>query len=267
METIITFFENNKDELLNYNKTKIDKLYELIKNNAFENMWSKNAKLLLNNFYNNFDWNNTNQILYFTIQFNKCIYNYAQKIKIEIEIINKNFFIYRKIILCIQLLEFIKINNKHKLVIYDKEKHKLNLLINEVFCTLSNNLYELYTVWISNTIILFYSKNNNFINICFYEYDEIFDYKLFLTYKYNLSNNKKNILICNSVIYNSDVFYTKLNFLNEENYKHICIIDYINDIAQCFDNQNIALIKFIETTNIDKYKMLEYVKYFLDNNI
>lgn len=262
METLLMFFENNKEELLNYNQTKIDKLYELIKNNAFENLWNKTANILLNNFYDNFDWNNITHIHYFITQFNNCIKNYEQKTKIEMS--NEIYISYRKITLCIQLLEFIKLNNKQKIVIYNKEKHELNILINNTFCELSNNLYKLYTVWISNNIILFYSENYNFINLCIYEYDEIFGYKLFLTYRKNLTNDKKNILVCNTIIYNSNIFYTKLNIQNKENIKCINIID---EIAECFDNQNATQIKFIETANIDKYKMLEYVKYFLDNNI
>jgi hypothetical protein len=273
METILTFFESNKDELLIYNKEKINDLYKIIlniKDNNYKIYWTKNCNDLLNELHNKFNFYNP-QYIY-------NIHPLLYKLKNSISHIEDIYLqslddkiLYKKIKLNIQLLEYLEALNYCETVFCDKEKYDIVIETYLIFNFFNENILKTYVEWYSNQYIIFYSKSINYINICIYELDDLFGYKLFITFRNNVLNNKKSISTYDIIIENSSDFYERLETIKNWKFSGSSIKNKtklminIEQIAECFNIKENVEIKYFEAIYIDKSKMLEYVKDFLDN--
>ena len=269
MENLIKFYEFNEQKLLDYDKETINKLYDIIinaKNNLNNDIWEKTAKTIIKECDNTFSISNNNYIdsldNYIPIVKDLLVNN--NSIKIE------NQYIIKKLNLYEQMLEYLKILNYSENVFFDKEKYEITINTYNIFFNLQKSITESIIEWHSNNYVFFYSKSNNNTNICIYGIDDLYGYKLFLTFRKENISNKIKIVLCDVIINSNNDFYKKIKII--ENWKIQESSDKINNvhlinieqIAECFSNDNIKK-EFCESNYVDVSKMLEYVGDFLDN--
>lgn len=273
MEKILFYYNNNKNDLLNYNTEKLDEFFKLISEINFSydcKSWFNECNNLLVEFYNNFN--------IYDSGYNFKICNMLEKFKksvpsyININLLNlKEKDVYRKIKLNIQLLEYLQTLNYNQKVFFDKEKYDIIISTYKIFYDFGDHIIESIVEWYSNQFIFFYSKSDHYINICIYELDDLHGFKLFLTVRNNLDKKKITIYAYDIIINDSSDFYEKLetiqkwNFINyPDKTKYIYLID-INKIANYFDILEKNNIKYCESSYVDEKKMFSFIKDFLNN--
>ena len=268
MDKILYFYENNKNNLQNYDKRCINELLELLENISMnDESWIIKSKKILDIFNEEFSIFNS----HYSFKINEHLYNLKNinLVNIDYNILNtKEKDIFKKIKLNIKFLEYLQILNINERVFCDKDKYDIIYNTYNIFNSFDCLTNDYIVEWYSNQYIFFYSKNYNNINICIYELDDIYGYKLFLTFKNNYDNNNTSINIYDCILNNADDFYDKLEtikwYFNNSSDKQNCnsLID-ITQIALEFNKPDNPNIKFYESYYVEQNKMLEHVKDFL----
>jgi hypothetical protein len=259
MDKIIKFYELNEKNLLNYDTNTINKLYSIIteeKENINNNEWLLKSNNLLEECNEIFSIMDCNYLLYidsYITKLEECLINNNE---------NKNKYIIRKIKLYIQLLDYLKKINFDKEILFDF--YKYNIIINtyDIFFNLQSDIQKCYVKWLSNSYIFFYSESEKTINICIYNLNDIYNYKIFMTFVENKITNKIKICIYNSIIMSEIDFYNKIKK------KYIYKLDFINitKIPKYFSSKSDkVLIEYQESNYIDANKMLQFINVFLNN--
>jgi hypothetical protein len=272
MEKIIKFYEENDKYLINYNKEHLDELYKLIKNER--NTWNNN--LWLNDCLNT--------IAKFMEIFTTIPFKYIDDVECYINKLSncvqnddftknlENVYIVKKIKLYIQFLHYLKKIYYVKKITFDKEKYDIIFYTYNIFCNFKNEMKELFVEYYSEDYIFFYSKSINYVNICIYQINELFGYKIYLSYRKEIETNKIKICTFDVIIntqhdfYNnfekSSIILSKYTKYTKNSLQHIDV----KQIGECFlmDMSNVK-IEFNESTFIKEQKMLSFVKTFLDN--
>lgn len=269
MDKILFFYENNKNNLQNYDKRTINELLDLLENisiNDKENWIIKSKKVLelFNKEFSNFN-------SHYSFKINECLYNFKNINlgNIDYNILNSDEKdIYKKIKLNIKFLEYLQILNINKRVFCDKDKYDIIYDTYNIFNSFDCLNNDYIVEWYSNQYIFFCSKNYNNVNICIYELDDMYGYKLFLTFKNNYDSNYISINIYDCVLNNAEDFYDKLEtkkwyFNNSPVKKNYNSLIDISQIAIEFNEPDNPNIKFYESHYVEQNKMLEHVKDFL----
>jgi len=262
MDNILSFFEINKTKLINYDQSTIDELYEIIiqtKNNLSINEWVKKSTIIIQEceeIFSIINYKYINFIDSYIIKLSKCIETQIECSTIEIT------YIVKKIKLYIQLLKYLKIIYFDKIIFFDELKYDIIIDTYNIFFNLNDDINKSYVEWITNNYIVFYSQSLNFTNICIYLLNDLYGYKIFLTFTKNNSNNTIKIYTFDCFIKTNKDFCNKFSIRN--NYKPYSI--NIKQIANCFNKNNKnVIIEYLESNYIDKNKMLEYVRFFLNS--
>ncbi len=272
MESIINFYEANEKDLLDYDKETINKLYKSIINtkNNLNNNWFNNCSEIIEECVKIFSVMNYNYIHY--------IDYYIQKLKhaipYNVDLIElKHRDIIKKVNLYIKMLEYMLLLNYNDKITFDNDKYHIIIDSYYIFCNLNKDISESIVEFYSNNYIIFYSKSNNYINVCIYHLNDLFGHKLFLTFRKNNITNKIEIYTYDTLFNTSEDFYNKIKI--SESWKILeCPIKKntthfinINQIAECFSKENNCDIKiiFCESNFVDTNKMLQFVKDFLNN--
>lgn len=283
MKSIKDFYKNNELKIKKYDRDSIEKLIEIIEREIINydriNNWEINVMNILNeidNFFGQMSWN----YIYYIDLFIKKLKELEQfeseeskenkESKESKESIPNPFngiiqSLNKKIYINIQMLEHLKIFNHNPLLFFDNDKY--NVVINSYrmfgdLIQLSDNIKEILIEWNSNNYLFFYIKRSCGIKICIYHYDDIFGYKLFLTFINIPPNIKINIydIIINKPkdikekIRNEFVIPT---FSNEKKY-----FINLNQIIEYINNTSDPHIIFNESCHIGENKMIEYIKDF-----
>jgi hypothetical protein len=271
MNKIIDFYELYESELLEYNKEYINKLYEIIideKKSFYNNNWNDYCDAIIDE-CSHFVSSMNNDYLYKTPHFilliKDSLLNHNSK-KTE------NLYIVKKLNLYVQLFEYLKSLNHNTFVFFDKDKYELTINTYNIFLNFDVTILESMIEWYSNYFVFFYSKSNKYTNICIYKIDDLFGYKLFLTFRKDNIMNEIIINTCDTVIDSEEDFYNKINFtenwkvLDSFTQKNMSPLININLVAECFTNSNINVkINFIESQYICVNKILKFVEDFLKN--
>jgi hypothetical protein len=262
MEKIIKFYELNENDLVTYNKDTIDKLYKIIidSKNKLKNEDLFNKCLMTIEECNEiFSIMNVNYMYYvdeYILKLKNCLLN-----NFEIENNNNtNKYIIRKTKLYIQLLEYLKIINYDGKVFFDVDKYNIVIDTYNIFFNLKPDIKKCHVEWYSNNYIFFCSKSTIYKNICIYYLDDLFGFRIFLTFKKNKLDNKIKLCVFDSIIKSEKDFYKKIERLNNYSMHYI----NIKKIAKCFSiNLNIDK-SYSESNFVDENKMLKYVNIFLN---
>ena len=275
MESIINFYKLNEKDLLDYDKETINKLYQIIintKNNLNNNDWFNNCSSTIEECIKIFSVMNYDYVYYIDYYIQKLKQSIPDNIDV-IKLKSEYYYIIKKINLYIKMLEYIKSLNYNDKIFFDKDKYNTIIDTYSIFFNLNENICESIIEFYSNNYIIFYSKSNNYINICIYHLDDLFGHKLFLTFRKNNITNKIKIYTYDTLFNTPDDFYNKIKMFDcwkmpdNPSIKNTTQFINIDQIAECFSKENNPDIKiiFFESNFVDANKMLQYVKEFLNN--
>lgn len=264
MDKIIKFYELNEKDLINYNQDTIDKLYKLItdtKNKLYSSDWLEKCCTIIEECDEVFSIMNSCYIYFIDEYINKlkgCITNNMDTGNFN----NLHIYTARKIKLYIQLLEYLKMINYDSKVFFDADKYDIVMNTYKIFFNLKGDINKCYIEWYSNNYILYYSQSLNYTNICIYYLDDLFGYKIFLSFKKNNFTEKIKLCVFDIIIKTEKDFYNRIEKMS--NYK----LHFINikQIAKCFSlNCDNVTTEYQESNFIDSSKMLQYVHVFLND--
>lgn len=275
MESIINFYEVNEKDLLNYDKETITKLYQIIintKNNVNNNDWYNNCYEIVEECIKIFSVMNFNYVHYIDYYIKKL----KQTIPINIYMIDlksEYYYIIKKVNLYIKMLEYIKLLNYNDKIFFDKDKYNIIIDTYYIFCNFNEDISESIVEFYSNDYIIFYSKSNNYINICIYHLDDLFGHKLFITFRKNNTTNKIKIYTYDTLFDTKEDFYKKIKMFeywkipDSPIKKNTTQFINIDQIAECVSKENNSDLKimYFESNFVDVNKMLLYVREFLNN--
>ena len=241
MEKIIKIYEHNEKDLMDHNKNLLDKCHSVIED--------------CTKIFSMTNLNDTHLIDSYIVKLKKCVSDNMERTKLN----DEYKYIIRKVNLHIQLLEYLKIVNYNDEVVFDSDKYNIVVDAYNIFVSLKEDISKSYVEWCSNNYVFFYSQSTNYTNICVYYLDDLFGYKIFLTFKKNNLTNKIKICIFDVIIKCEKDFYNRI-----DNYK----LQFINikQILNCFSMDSDDITKEYQESNyINSQKMLQYVSIFLDN--
>jgi hypothetical protein len=264
MENIIKFYELNEIDLLNFNQSTVNQLYEIItdaKRKLYNDNWLNKSCAIIEECTEVFAIMNLGHIYYiddYIIKLKKCIPDNADKTTLD----NDHKYIARKVKLLIQLLEYLKIINYDGTVFFDACKYNLVVSTYNIFYGFKDDIKNSYVELYSNNYIFYYSLSGTNTNICIYYLDDLYDYKIFVTLKKNNFTGKIKLCIFDVIIKTERDFYNKIE--QAGNYK-LRFVD-ITQIAKCFSiNSEDVTKEYQEANFINQTKMLEYVNIFLND--
>ena len=264
MENTINFYEFDKNDLLSYSHDNTDELYTIITDanrKLYNDNWSNKCHALIKECTEIFSIINSNYVYFidaYIIKFKKCLTNNE-----EIDNFNNTYkFFNRQIKLYIQLLEYLKIINYDNNVFFDTDKYNIVISAYDIFFNLKEDVNKSYIEWYSNNYIFYYSQSTNYTNICIYHLDDLFGYKIFMTYKKNNLTNKIKISVYDVIINTQVDFYNKI----EKSTNSKLYFIKIEQLAKCFSiNSNNITKEYQESNFIDSCKMLQYAAFFLND--
>jgi len=276
MERIINFYDLNEKNLLAYDKETINQLYQLIVNEKkyLNNDWISECYSVVNECIETFSTMNLNYMDYIDL--------YIERLKKSIpdeDILSntqRNYhLVIRDINLYIQMLEYLKELNYSERVFFDKDKYQLMINTYNLFRRFDNQ-DDCVVEFDSNHYIFFYSKSSKYVSICIYHIDDLFGYKLFLTFKKSIEEKEIIINTFDVMINSGEEFYKKVkmlkgwNLLDNPTKEHNMQLVDIEQIAQSFNKNSGETgykieISYFESSFVDEDKMLQYVGTFLDN--
>lgn len=274
MEPIINFYESNEKKLLDYDKNTINELYQIIieeKNNLNYKIWFNRGSQIIKECVKTFSTMNPNYINYIDLYISELKKSIPSDIMI-FSLQSKELDLIKKVNLYIKMLEYIKLLNYSDRVFFDKDKYNVIIDTYNMFNNL-NNITECMVEWYSNDYIIFYSNSNDNSKICIYQLDDLFGYKLFLTFAKNNITCEIIIYTCDVVINTKEDFYKKIKMFenwklsNSPIKKNTQQLINIDQIAECFSKKESADLKilFLESNFVQSDKMLQYVSDFLNN--
>ena len=219
MDKIIKFYELNEKDLINYNQDTINKLYKMItdtKNKLYSSDWLEKCCTIIAECDEVFSIMNPCYIHFideYIIKLKRCIINNADTENFN----NSHIYTARKIKLYIQLLEYLKKINYDSKVFFDADKYDIVMNTYNIFFNLKEDINKCYIEWYSNNYILYYSQSTNYTNICIYYLDDLFGYKIFLSFKKNNFSEKIKLCVFDIIIKTEKDFYNKIEKMS--NYK------------------------------------------------
>lgn len=274
MEKLINFYDCYKKELLEYDKIYIDKLFSII--DEFKNY--NDEKWLLD--ANNIIYDCFNIVPNIYLNYSYYSQKYVKTIKMLLSNEHsqniKHYKITYKLNTILQMFNFIDHSLFNEKIFFDKSKYSITIDTYSIFLKLKKNIIECNIEWNTAGNMFFYSKTDEYINICIYTTDDFFGHKLFLTYRKNINNNHINIILYDDLIISEENFYNKLNgpiiwliSLNPEIHltNSLNFID-IEQIAKCFElnnDKNNINIELNESKYISIDGVLKFISDFLDN--
>lgn len=269
MEKIIKFYELEKDNLLLGDLTSVKNLCSLIeteKNNFSNGEIFKSSCLLieeLSEIFSLYDYKNINYVNYYIQQI-------TDKLKIFSKLKDNYLITQKKLNYFLNFLQYLKFINQCNKIIVSGEKYSILYESNIIFSNFSFNVLDARVEFYNDEYVFFYSKTEKHCNLCSYYLDDLYGFKLFITYKKNLFDNTIFIETFDTLIDNEYDFYKKINvcknwkIIPSINNKHSLIHINVKDISECFFYKNTNIkIKFGESIFVDLNKVFQFVIDFL----